>query len=328
MLLRVRWVRTAAAFAISGVLLWFAMRALDTHELVRVLRSASLSWIGVSLAFYWLEVGVRAVRWRMLLRPLALLAPGQVLLAIIVGYAANNALPARLGELFRADFIGKRHGLSRFAAMATIMIERLLDVLAVVGCAAAGVMALAAGRGETGFAASRSSIIEGLAIAVLIALVFLGVLYGLLVYGRSAAKLRSAQLRWAVSALAEGLRPIGKPGQLVPLIGPSTLVWVLNGLSMTAMLMAVGIFPSAAAVVLLIGVAGFAAALPAAPGNIGTLQFAFVVALGASGYPDAQSFAAATLVQVFLLGSVTLAGAVLYSLLPYLAPSEHVRGSH
>jgi len=114
-----RAIRTSVAFAISGGLLWFTLRAIDLRELERVLRSSSLTWIGVSLAVYWLEIAMRSMRWRMLLRPVAALTFGQVVLSLVIGYAANNALPARLGEVFRAHFVGKRYNLSRAAAMAT-----------------------------------------------------------------------------------------------------------------------------------------------------------------------------------------------------------------
>jgi hypothetical protein len=120
-----RAIRTSVAFAISGGLLWFTLRAIDLRELERLLRSSSLTWIGVSLALYWLEIVIRAVRWRMLLRPIAALTFGQVLLSLVIGYAANNALPARLGEVFRAHFSasattspGGSHGDDRRRALA------------------------------------------------------------------------------------------------------------------------------------------------------------------------------------------------------------------
>nr|WP_246294735.1 lysylphosphatidylglycerol synthase transmembrane domain-containing protein [Schlegelella koreensis] len=308
-----KWIRGALGFAISAVLLGFTVRSIAFDDLLRVLKASSPQWIAVSIALYWLEIVVRSTRWRRLLRPVAALGPRQVLLSLIVGYAANNALPARLGELFRADFIGKRYGVSRMAVMGTIVLERVLDVLAVVACAAAGVMTLAGDRPAAGTISTRSSIVDGLFVTGAVALGFVVALIALAAYGRSAASLRSAQLRWAFTALAIGLRPVSEPRELLPLIAPSLLVWTLNGVAMWAMLTGVGVRPTPATIVLLIGVAGIAAALPAAPANLGTLQFAFVIALGTAGHAAAPAFAAATLVQVLLLGSVTVVGAILYA---------------
>jgi uncharacterized protein (TIRG00374 family) len=312
-LLHSKAIRTGVAFAISGGLLWFTLHGLDFGELERVLKSSSVTWIGVSLALYWLEMAVRAMRWRMLLRPVAALTAGQVLLSLVIGYAANNALPARLGEVFRAHFLGKRYSVSRPAAMATIVVERLLDVVAVLACAAAGLAVMAGDGDQATLSRTRSNIVTGLIVATVVALVLVLALYALAAYGRTAMKRGSARRQRVFASALAGLQPVSRPAQLLSLIAPTVLVWVCNGLSMAAVLLAVGIHPSAPTVALLLGVAGIAAALPAAPANLGTLQYAFIVSLGAAGHAAAPAFAAATLVQVFLLGSVTLAGALLYA---------------
>jgi len=323
-----RAIRTVVAFALSGGLLWFTLRSVDLRELERILRSPSLPWIGMGLVLYWLELVVRAVRWRMLLRPLAALTLGQVLLSLVIGYAALNALPARLGELFRAHFIGRRYDLSRAAAMATIVVERLLDVIVVLACAVAGLVAMAGEGGQPTLSGTRSNIVNGLIVATAVAAILVGALYALAAYGRAASQRGSGRFRRVLTSVLTGLQPLSRPGQLLPLIALSVLVWVCNGLSMCALLLAVGIHPSAPTLALLLGVAGMAAALPAAPANLGTLQYAFIVSLGAAGHGPTAAFAAATLVQVLLLGSVTIAGALLYVVVSRRARAEgNARGS-
>src|SRR5207248_9688909 len=56
-----------------------------------------------------------------------------------VGYAVNSALPGRLGELFRADYMARQTGLSRSGVLASIIVERLLDLIAAVGILAVGI---------------------------------------------------------------------------------------------------------------------------------------------------------------------------------------------
>src|SRR5450756_2156891 len=46
---------------------------------------------------------------------------------------ANNVLPARLGELVRAHLLGEKEQVSRSLSFATIMLERLLDGLTLLG---------------------------------------------------------------------------------------------------------------------------------------------------------------------------------------------------
>ena len=67
--------------------------------------------------------------------------------------------------------------------------------------------------------------------------------------------------------------------------------------------------------------------IPAAPANIGTLQFAFITVLAIAGGPEAAGFAAALLIQVLWFGSVTVVGALLYAISSVGAPdpSDHAR---
>ena len=48
---------------------------------------------------------------------------------ILIGYAANNLLPIRLGEIVRALIIEKRYDIPKMQVMGTIVIERLFDGL-------------------------------------------------------------------------------------------------------------------------------------------------------------------------------------------------------
>ena len=52
--------------------------------------------------------------------------------AVFVGYMANNVLPARAGEVYRAHYLGRRAGISRSGVAASIVVERIFDGLMLV----------------------------------------------------------------------------------------------------------------------------------------------------------------------------------------------------
>ena len=58
--------------------------------------------------------------------------------SLLVGYGVNTLLPARLGELFRAEFFKRSYGVTRSVGLASVALERLLDGVIVVACLAAG----------------------------------------------------------------------------------------------------------------------------------------------------------------------------------------------
>lgn len=71
----------------------------------------------------------RAVRWRLLLRPIAHVSVWSVLNAVWVGTAAVLLLPLRLGEMARPMLIARDKRVPLLGALATVLAERLMDGL-------------------------------------------------------------------------------------------------------------------------------------------------------------------------------------------------------
>jgi hypothetical protein len=325
--LRHHGVRATIGLAISGVLLWLMLRSIESDELLRTLGSASLNWVALALAIYWLELALRAERWRFILQPVHYFSFSQVASSLFVGYSANNVLPARLGELFRADFIGRRYGVSRLSAIGTIFIERLLDMAAVVACAAAGLLWAINQEARPSSPDVRRMLIVGLAAGSLLVGLASALVVVMTTYSPRWIARRFPRLGVAIDAVKVGLLSVRQPWRMVRLIGLSAAVWFCNALAMWAILNAVGISPQAGTLVLLVGMSGLLAAIPSAPANLGTLQFAFITVLATVGCSAAVAFAAASLVQVFLLGSVTIVGAVLYGIWSIRSESWSAHGS-
>src|SRR3984893_10238714 len=107
--------------------------------------SASLArpnpvWVAAAMLIYAANLTIRAWRWQVILRPVAAIPYPIVARALLVGYGLNAIMPARLGELFRAEFFKKTYGLSRVWALTSIVIERLFDGLTVVTCLGIGLL--------------------------------------------------------------------------------------------------------------------------------------------------------------------------------------------
>ena len=83
-------------------------------------------------AIYFLGVWFRAVRWRYLLMPLAAISSRRLYPIVVIGYMANDLLPAKAGELVRAYILGEKEGLSKLGIMGTIALERLIDGLSLL----------------------------------------------------------------------------------------------------------------------------------------------------------------------------------------------------
>ncbi len=126
--------RTAVVVLLAVGLLALFLRNVDLRAVGRAILGANLAWLAVSLALMPVNLVIRAVRWQYLLAPLGGATFGNSFRATAVGFAANSVLPARAGEVIRPYFLARREGKGKSAtgAFATIILERLLDMLTVL----------------------------------------------------------------------------------------------------------------------------------------------------------------------------------------------------
>jgi len=87
-----------------------------------------------ALALYFLGVWFRAVRWGVLLAPLRKgIHPYHLFKILAIGYMGNDILPARLGDVIRVYVLSRRENVTKSATLATILVERILDGLTMLG---------------------------------------------------------------------------------------------------------------------------------------------------------------------------------------------------
>ena len=158
--------RALIGIAVSVVAIWILLRSVDLAKVAVVLGSASPAWLAVMIGTSLIDVGARAARWQILLRPIAAVPYTHVLGYTYIGYLANNVLPARLGELVRSAALGDGERLSGTTVLGTVVVERIVDTTMVVAIAAVSVLLLSVG-GVMGTAVLAGVAFVGLAIGIL-----------------------------------------------------------------------------------------------------------------------------------------------------------------
>lgn len=280
-------------------LLWFAIDVVTWSDLASVLPGIDWRFVAGAMAVYAVSIAVRMVRWHQLLGGSARLRFGQVANALLIGYAVNNVLPARLGELFRADYLRRRYSVARSAALGTIVVERALDAVLVLSLTLIGLTA-------SDLPGQHEILVT---VVQLGALGLTGILVGVaaLVILRDRLPVRLGWLSARLDLFAIAVLNCDLACLTVCLM-LSVLIGFLDGVAYLALLSSIGLSAGLLAVALILGVGALSTLLPSAPGYIGSLQFAFVLSFGALGFPTVLGVAAATLTQVFLLGLVTVIG--------------------
>src|SRR5258708_29136211 len=125
-----RW-RVAGGALLARVLLAVFFRGVDWEELGAAFRSANHAYLAGVVAVTILTYLLRAWRWGSLLAPLAPVPLRDRFSATFVGFRTGLLVP-RAGEVVRPYLISRRHPIRTSAGFASIILERLLDVVTVL----------------------------------------------------------------------------------------------------------------------------------------------------------------------------------------------------
>lgn len=113
-----------------ALFLFLAFRNVNLSELVNILENTNYFYVFTGM-FIGAVLGsaIRAIRWGVMLEPIKKNIPFKNLFAATaIGYMVNNLIP-RSGEVIRPYLLGKHEHISRTAAFATVIVERILDTV-------------------------------------------------------------------------------------------------------------------------------------------------------------------------------------------------------
>jgi uncharacterized protein (TIRG00374 family) len=290
--------------AVSAVLLWLAFRGVPLAELRQSVTDVRPAWLVPVVFSILVRFWLTALRWQVLLRPIKRVGVHRLFGVTMIGFMANNVLPARMGELVRAYALGKSESLPASLSFATIVVERLFDGFTLLLFLVIGVASL---RPEPWLVTS----------AVLSFSAYVGVLAGLvwLRRGRGLGALLArvpVRFRDRVAKLLDsftlGLEVLSDGRALAVATGLSLAVWLVNVAGVYAMFEAYALDMPAAAAFLLLAIVAVALAVPSTPGYVGPFQAATVVALGLYGVPKTTALSMSIVYHVVNYVPITVIG--------------------
>jgi uncharacterized protein (TIRG00374 family) len=95
-------------------------------------RAARGDYLALGVFFLVMPYWMRALRWQCLLEPVGPTRFRVAFRTTIIGFAALGLLPARVGDVLRPYLLARQEGLSLPATFATVVMERVLDLIAVL----------------------------------------------------------------------------------------------------------------------------------------------------------------------------------------------------
>ena len=280
---RFKW--TAVGILVSVVFLWLSTSRVPWHDLGAVMAQVRLwPWLPLAVGAYLLGHLVRGLRCRMIvadLAPISLLSATNV---VVLGYGANNILPARLGELARAGMLAQRTGLSYVQCLTVTFLERILDaiVILVLFVVAASQRDL---PGWVRHVSDVATVIVSMAAAVVLAAVLLPSLLP-----RAATHLTArlherlgGKLVSTAYDIVQALAPLRKPSRAAGVLALSLLVWTCEAGLFLAVLPAFDLALSPALATLAMSMTNLGILAPSSPGFVGPFHYFCAKAIETSG---------------------------------------------
>jgi hypothetical protein len=298
-------------FVVSGVFTWLALRNVHLEQVWTSLRESNYWWVIPSIAFLAASQGVRALRWQYLFPAQTRPRYKPVLEATLLGQFFNNVLPARAGEAARVIALKRSAGTSATEIVATVVVERLYDVIALLVM----LFVILPWLPEVTWVHAASI----LAI-VLVVLTAAGVVV-LVRWGERPARwlLRPVarlpfvsveQTERAAASIHRGVASLYDPTLALVAITLTAVSWVLLALSAWVLMKGfdLGLSPLAGGLVMV--TVGLGLVLPSSPAAVGVFEAAALIALKAYGIEKSAALSYALVLHAVNFFPYIVAGAV------------------
>jgi uncharacterized protein (TIRG00374 family) len=302
-----------------GLLAYF-LRGVEPGRVWEATRHADGRLLILAVLVTMMTYALRALRWQYLLAPIGPTRFSTAFRTTVIGFAASFLLPARPGEVLRPYLLAREEGLPPTAAFATIILERLLDLVTVLLLFGVFVLtvepaSLSAepalyGRVKAGGLLAAAAAVFGLVVFFVLA----GHPERLGAWALRIERVLPAKLARAVAGFvetfAQGLAVMRQPGRLLVSLILSFPLWLSIGLGIWVSSRAFHMTFSYLGSFLVMTLLVVGVAVPT-PGQVGGFQVAYKIAVTTFlGAPEDAATAAAIVLWAVSFVPVTLLGLV------------------
>ncbi len=269
--------------------------------------------MAIALASTSLSYFLRTTRWKWIMEPAGDFPFSALFPPLMIGFTVNNLLPGRLGEFARAYFISRKSRVSASLSFATVVVERVLDGLTIVG--AMGAVGLFYPLPDWG---KRVAILSaGLFLSAFLVLILLLGLRnhatGLILRAFSPLPGRWRERALGVfSSFTGGLEILRSWPVFFRSASFSVVIWGVETVTYYAGMRALRIplagWKGVWAALFLMSAVNLGIMIPAAPGGLGPYQAAAILALAAFGVPKEVGLSVSILTYAVQYSYVTAVG--------------------
>ncbi len=301
------YMRSLAQMAIAGGLLAGLLWRVDIGVVRDDLERATLWWLPLAFVANLASDWFRAIRWQQFFAPMKRLSVPFLFAVAVLGVACNLALPLRAGEFVRVQVLRKRTGLGVSSIVATLLSEKLMDIVAFSSFIVLGVLLF-----------EEAHFLWPLALAYG-ALLIVGLVGARWLAGRAERESEAlAQPEglvriWVARELllfGKGLQAFRRPRAMFHVMWASHAAWLCEAVMYYACGQALGFSLSPAVYLLVVVAATIAVSVPVTQAGLGVFEIAITGLLISFGIDGAEAAAFAIFSHVMLALPYFMSGPV------------------
>lgn len=303
---KVTWVwKGLGGMALSGFFLWLAFRKADLKEIICIIRQSNGALLIVAFFMDSLNFMLKTYCWKLLGKEYRDLSWVYFLRAASVAHMSNVFLPFRAGDLLQGIILSKETSVSKTYTLSTVFLLRLLDLLVVLAIIFVGSF----------FVALPESVQDIKTISLIIILVIGGVLTVIAVQkdiAKNGPKFRKPfcqEVNKIYCRLGEAIKFL-RNKQVVLIVLPLMFFkWIaVSAFAVWLVFKATNIHLGYGGAVLIMAITSLSAAVPIAPGGLGTWEYFCLVSLGIFGVDHNRALSFALVIHVITLLTPVLFG--------------------
>jgi glycosyltransferase 2 family protein len=309
-------IKVIAGILVSVFFLFLLFRKIDLDKMAQAFAAMDYRFFLPALLLTFLSYFLRAVRWKLLLLPIKKTGLGNLFSSTLIGYMANNLLPARLGEFVRSYSLARKEQIDGSAVFATLVVDRLCDGFTMLLVLVVSFFTVTLPPGKEGI--HRQLVNGGY---LMLALYLVVIAFLVLLKLRTELTLRvisllltplpariSERLRAMLSSFIGGIRLSLGPLNFLGVVVSSLAIWGSAIWPVDLLLRAFGISMPWPASLFIMVLLVFAVMVPASPGSVGTYEYAGAMALSALGVGWELSVSIAMVIHAMSFFPVIAAG--------------------
>lgn len=328
------WSKHLLGVVITFLCLFIIVYQVNLAEVLDALKMFKWPYLTLGIASLVFGYTLRILRWSLMLSAAGKKAKWENCASPFLGsIALNNILPFRIGDVVRALVFPAAMGISKTTATSSLLMERLIDLMTLLGCLAVGLLAVQVAHIPSMITDSAVAMAITGGTTLILGFLFSGSLARFFHRLAHADKYqqhkgRLSHLLLVIGNLLHSFEAMSRPRVLFTVIFLSVLIWVAESGLFYFLLVGFGfdIYPPVAVIVM--ALATLSTLVPSSPGYIGPFHLAAFTAISILGGTPAQAGSYAVLSHLALWLPTTIAGAIAIWMRPALfraARSKSIR---